>query len=114
MSKERAVQRSHAQWDGLVDEWLESGQTQQQFCVTRDINPKTFQGQVWRSRQRRGILRKGKQRPCRFVEVTPSERKESKPVGECRITISTTCFEFSSSSDAGLITQIMSRLEQIR
>jgi hypothetical protein len=52
MSKERAVQRSHTQWDGLVDEWLESGQTQQQFCVAYGINPKTFQGQVWRSRKR--------------------------------------------------------------
>jgi hypothetical protein len=72
MSKDRAVRRSYTQWDGLVDEWLESGQTQQRFCLSHEINPKTFQGQVWRSRKRRGISTKSKRVPYRFVEVTPS------------------------------------------
>lgn len=110
MSRQRAAQRSNAEWDRLVDEWIASGKKQQQYSVEKGINPKTFQGQVCRSRKRRGISIKGAQRPYRFVEISPSTNVESKQRGQCRISISTTQIDFTSSSDAKWISEVVSRL----
>jgi len=110
MSKQRAARRKHAQWDHLVDEWSASGQTQTEFAKARGINPKTFQGRVWRSRKRRGLTVKSKTEPCRFVEVTAPSPTQPTQGGQCRITMSNTQIEFSSSSDAAWIAEILSRL----
>lgn len=110
MSKKRAAQRSCAEWDRLVDEWRTSGQRQQVFAKAHGINPKTFQGHVWRSRKRRGIKLEDKAVPCHFVEVSPPSPVEPPGRGECRITMSNTQIEFSSSSDAAWIAEILSRL----
>lgn len=110
MSKKRAAQRSWAEWDRLVDEWSESGQKQNEFAKARGINPKTFQGRVWRSRRRRGLAVRGTDTPCHFVEVSPPSPDESPGRGACRITMSNTQIEFSSSSDAAWIAEILSRL----
>jgi hypothetical protein len=110
MSKQRAARRKNAQWDRLVDEWSASGQTQIEFAKAHGINPKTFQGRVWRSRKRRGLTLKGKAEPCHFVEVSTPSPAESPRQGECRITMSNTQIEFSSSSDAAWIAEILSGL----
>ena len=111
MSKKHAAQRSYAEWDRLVDEWRASGQTQGAFATAHGINAKTFQGRVWRSRKRRGLAQlKGKTVPCHFVEVSPLSPVESQGRGECRITMSNTQIEFSSSSDTAWIAEILSRL----
>ena len=110
MSKKRAGWQSLAEWDRLVDEWNASGQTQSGFAIAHGINPKTFQGWVWRSRKRRGLALKGKAAPCHFVEVSPPSPVESLVRGECRITMSNTQIEFTSSSDAAWIAEILSRL----
>lgn len=109
MSKARAARRSHADWDRLVDKWAASGQTQKEFAQARGVNPKTFQGQVWRSRRRRGLALRD-DAPCQFVEVSPPSSFESSGRGECRITMSNTQIEFSSSSDAAWIAEILSRM----
>ncbi len=110
MSKKRAARRSFAEWDRLVDEWSVSGQTRSHFAEARGINLKTFQGRVWQSRKRRGIALKGEAVPCQFVEVSPPSPVESSGRGECRITMSNTQIEFSSSSDAVWIGEILSKL----
>jgi len=110
MSRQRAAQRSSAQWDRLVDEWTESGKTQQQYCLEKGINPTTFQGRVCRSRKRRGISNRETRRPNKFVEISPSTRMESNQSGRCRISISTTELEFTSCSDAKWISEVVSRL----
>ena len=108
--KQRAARRRHAQWDHLVDEWSASEQTQTEFARAHGINPKTFQGRVWRSRKRRGLTLKGKAEPCRFVEVSAQSPVQPTQGGQCRITMSNTQIEFSSSSDAVWIAEILSRL----
>jgi transposase-like protein len=110
MSQKRASQRSYAEWDRLVDEWGESGQTQKEFAEAHGINAKTFQGRVWRSQRRRGFVTKGKAEPCGFVEVAAPSPVASKGRGECRITVSNLQVEFSSSSEAAWITEILSKL----
>lgn len=111
MSKKRAAQRSYAEWDRLVDEWSESGQRQDEFAKRHGINSRTFQGHVWRSRQRRGLGKvKGKAVPCQFVEVSTELPVESKGRGGCRITMSNTQIEFTSTSDTEWIAGILSRL----
>ena len=110
MSKKRAAQRSYAEWDHLVDEWKASGRRQGEFAEAHGINPKTFQGHVWRSRKRRGLALKGKSVPCHFVEVSPPSPVESSGRGECRITMNHTQIEFSSSSDTAWVAEILSRL----
>jgi hypothetical protein len=110
MSKQRAARLKYAQWDRFVDEWSTSGQTQIAFAKAHGINPKTFQGRVWRSRKRRGLSSKGKAEPCHFVEVSAPSPVESPRPGECRITMSNTQIEFSSSSDTAWIAEILSRL----
>ena len=110
MSKKRAARRSFAEWDRLVDEWSESGQTRSQFAEACGISPKTFQGRVWQSRRRRGVKLKGQAVPCHFVEVSPPSPIESPDRGECRITMSNTQLEFSSSADAAWIAEILARL----
>jgi len=110
MLKKRAAQRSYAEWDRLVDEWSMSGQTRNQFAQAHGINPKTFQGRVWRSHKSRGISLNGRAAPCHFVEVSPPSPVESPGRGECRITMSNTQIEFSSSSDATWIGEILSKL----
>jgi len=110
MSKKRAARRSYAEWDRLVEQWRVSGQTQSQFAQAYGINPRTFQGKVWRSRKRRGVSLKGPTIPSHFVEVSPPSPVESSGRGECRITMSNTQLEFSSSSDAAWIAEILSSL----
>jgi hypothetical protein len=110
MSRERAAGRSLAQWDCLVDEWRSSGQTKDEFAKARGINPKTFQGRVWQSRKRRGLTVKSKGVPNRFVEVSPKVPVESARIGGCRITMSKTEIEFTSSAEADLAFQILSKL----
>ncbi len=110
MSKQRAARREYAQWDRLVDEWNESGQNQTEFAKAHGINPRTFQGRVWRSRKRRGLALKGKAEPCRFVEVSEPSSEDTPRQGQCRITMSNTQIEFTSSSDAAWIAEIVSRL----
>ena len=110
MVKKRAAQRSDAEWDRLVDEWGSSGQKQSDFAAERGINPSTFQRHVWESRKRRSLTVRGRGKPCGFVEVTPASAPDSSVRGECRITMSNTQIEFSSSSDAAWIAEILSRL----
>jgi len=110
MSKQRAAQRSSLEWDWLVDEWIGSGKTQQQYCLEKGINPTTFQGRVCQSRKRRGISIKATRGPYKFVEISPSTRMESNESGQCRISISTTQIEFTSCSDAKWISEVVSRL----
>jgi hypothetical protein len=111
MSKQRAAGRSLAEWDSLVDEWSLSGQLQNEFALVHGINPKTFQGHVWRSRKRRGLTVKRKGSPCSFVEVSsPPSPVESVCTGGCRITMSKTEIEFASSAEADLVFQILSKL----
>ena len=110
MSKKRGAERSWAEWDRLVDEWSSSGQKQGEFSLAHGINPKTFQGHVWRSRKRRGLTLKGKGIACRFVEVSPQPPVEAKRFDGCRITMSKTEIEFSSSSEADWVLQILSTL----
>jgi len=114
MSQKRAGQRSYAEWDRLVDEWSTSGERQDKFAEAHGINPKTFQGHVWRSRKRRGLSSKGNTVPCQFLEVSSPPEVESPGRGQCRITISNTQIEFSSSSDAEWIAEILSRLGHLR
>ncbi len=110
MSKKRVAKRSYAEWDLLVDEWGVSGLTQSEFAKAHGINPRTFQGRVWKSRKRRGIMSKGQGVPSHFVEVSPPSPVESTCCGECRITMNNTQVEFSSSSDAAWIGEILQRL----
>jgi len=110
MSKKRAARRSYAEWDRLVEQWSVSGQTQSQFAQAHGVNPRTFQGKVWRSRKRRGVSLKGPDVPSDFVEVSPPSLVESSDHGECRITMSNTQIEFSSSSDTAWIAEVLSRL----
>jgi hypothetical protein len=110
MSKQHAAGRSLAEWDSLVDEWSSSGQLQNEFASVHGINPKTFQGHVWRSRKRRGLTVKGKGTPCRFVEVSSPAPVETVRTGGCRITMSKTEIEFASSAEADLVFQILSKL----
>jgi hypothetical protein len=66
---------------------------------------------VWRSGKRRGLTQlKGKAVPSHFVEVSPPLPAEPSGRGECRITMSNTQIEFTSSSDAAWIAEILSRL----
>jgi hypothetical protein len=110
MSKNRAEQRSLSEWDRLVDEWSTSGEKQEAFAISRGINPRTFQGRVWRSRKRRGMTVKGKAAPCHFVEVSAGRPVETGCGGVCRITMSKTEIEFPSSAEAEIVFQILSRL----
>ena len=114
MSKERAPARSYAEWDRLVDEWALSGETQEKFAQSHGINPRTFQGRVWKSRKRRGLSRKSKEPvvPSGFVEVMgqPSASTSSQTVGECRISMHSTKIEFTSMSDANWVSEILSKL----
>lgn len=110
MSKKRAAKRSYVEWDRLAEEWQASGQTQSAFAKAHGINPKTFQGRVWRSRKRRELALEGNAPTCQFVEVTPPSPEASPVRGACRITMSNTQVEFSSSSDAAWIAEILSRL----
>jgi hypothetical protein len=87
-----------------------SGQTQIEFAKTHGINPKTFQGRVWRSQKRRELALEGNVSPCRFVEVSAPSPGESLPRGACRITMNHTQIEFSSTSDAAWIGEILSKL----
>jgi transposase-like protein len=114
MSKKRAARRSYAEWDRLVDEWSASGESQEKFAEAHGINPRTFQGWVWRSRKRRGLTSKDKTIPCQFVELSSPPEVETPRRGQCRITMSNTQIEFSSSSDAEWIAEILSRLGQLR
>jgi hypothetical protein len=114
MSKQRAAGRSLAEWDRLVDEWSGSKEKQEAFANSRGINPKTFQGHVWRSRKRRGLTAKSKEQPCHFVEVTAGAPIESGVSGGCRIVMSKTEIEFSSSAEADFVFQILSRLGHAR
>ena len=110
MSRKRAAGRSLAQWDCLVDEWRSSGQTQDEFARVHGINPKTFQGRVWRSRKRRGLTAKSEGPPFRFLEVSPKVPVESPSMGGCRITMSRTEIEFGSSAEGDWVFQILSKL----
>jgi hypothetical protein len=112
MSKQRAAGRSPAEWDRLVDEWSSSKEKQEVFAVSYGINPRTFQGRVWKSRKRRGLTVKDKEPQCHFVEVSAGAPIESGSVrnGGCRIVMSKTEIEFSSSAEADLVFQILSRL----
>ena len=110
MSKKRAARRSYAEWDRLVEQWSVSGQTQSQFAQAHGVNPRTFQGKVWRSRRRRGVSLKSTADPSHFVEVSSPSPVESSDRGECRITMSNTQIEFSSSSDTAWIAEILSRI----
>jgi hypothetical protein len=110
MSKKRAAGRSLAEWDRLVDEWSASGEKQESFAISRGINPRTFQGKVWRSRKRRGLTVKGKEAPCHFVEVSAGTPVETGCGSGCRITMSKTEIEFSSSAEAEFVFQILSKL----
>ena len=55
MTENRSARRSDADWDKLVDEWMESGQRQASFAVARGIRATTFQKAAWKSRGRRGL-----------------------------------------------------------
>jgi hypothetical protein len=111
MTQERAAARSYAEWDRLVDEWLASGEKQEEFSKSHGINPKTFQGRVCQSRKRRGLSSKSKEVPYHVVEVSPSSPVESPVVGgECRITMRETQIEFSSTSETSWIGEVLSRL----
>ena len=110
MSRERAAGRSLAEWDCIVDEWRSSGQTKNEFAKAHGINPRTFEGRVWRSSKRRGLTVKSKGMPSRFVEVSPKVPIESPRIGGCRITMSKTEIEFSTSAEADLAFQILSKL----
>ena len=114
MEGKRAAQRSQTEWDRLVDSWSTSGQTQAEFARIHGINPRTFQGRVWKSRKRRGIELKGRAISGKFVEVSPPVpvAMESKIQGGCRITLINTSVEFSSASDAERILEILSRLKE--
>ena len=111
MSQKRASERRYAEWDRLVDEWSESGQTQKEFAEAHGIKAKTFQGRVWRSRKRRGHGTKNKSVPCQYVEVTAPSEVETVGGGACRITMSNMQVEFSgSSSETAWITEILSKM----
>jgi hypothetical protein len=69
MSKNRATGRSPAEWDCLVDEWVSSGRTQIEFAEAHGINAKTFQGRIWRSRKRRGLM----SHPTEFAQLYPEQ-----------------------------------------
>ena len=110
MSGKRAAGRSFAEWDSLVDEWKSSGQTQYEFAKAHGINPKTFQGRVWRSRKRRGLTVKSEVAPFRVFEMSPKVSVDSPGIGGCRVTMSKTEIEFSSSAHADWVFQILSKL----
>ena len=115
MSENRAMPRSYAEWDQLVDEWLSSGEKQAKFAEAHGINTRTFQGRVYQSRKRRGLTKKRRALPCKFVEVTAATAEETgnRDSGACRITMSNTTVEFTSSSDSGFVAEVLSRLGQI-
>lgn len=63
MSMKRAAERSLAEWECLVEEWRSSGQTQAGFAKAHGINPRTFQGRVWKSRKRQSLAMRSKVDP---------------------------------------------------
>lgn len=110
MSKKRALGRSPAEWDRLVDEWVSSGRTQGEFAEANGINAKTFQGRIWRSRKRRGLMVRKQEPSCHFVEVSPATPVATHHPGGCCITMSKTEISFSSSAEADWVMQILSKL----
>jgi len=110
MSRQGAAGRSRAEWERLVDEWKSSEQTQAAFAEAHGINAKTFQGRVWRSNRRRGHALKKAEASCRFVEVAATPPIAVAERGGCRITMSKTEIEFTSSSEAEWVFQILSKL----
>jgi len=111
MSMKRATERSLAEWEGLVDEWRSSGQTQAGFARSHGINPRTFQGRVWKSQKMQGLAVRSNVVPNRFVEVeSPHVPAEPTGTSGCRITMSKTEIEFASSAQADWAFQILSKL----
>lgn len=116
MLEKRSAQRSYAEWDRLVDEWLASGEKQGKFAEAHGINPKTFQGRVCQSRKRRGLTKKRRSPLCSYVEVTTAtepDANDERSQGSCRITMDRTTVEFSGVTNAGWIAEVLSSLGNI-
>ena len=114
MSEKQSAQRSYAEWDQLVDEWLASGEKQGKFAEAHGINPKTFQGRVYQSRKRRGLKRRSPL--CSYVEVTTAtepDANDKRSQDSCRITMDHTTVEFSGVTNAGWIAEVLSSLGNI-
>jgi hypothetical protein len=109
LKSERSEKRSDGEWERLLAEWRKSGQTQSGFARAHGVNPRTFQGRVYRSRKQRGMGPK-ELIPSKYVEVTPAMPDAAISQEKNRITMSNLSIEFSSVSDTKWVLEILSSL----